>query len=38
MANKIGEYMSNHGTKFIHKAVPTKLEKNAEGKINVTYD
>ena len=29
--------MENHGTRFIHGAVPTKLEKNDEGKIVVTY-
>jgi len=38
MANRIGDYMGKHGTKFIHKATPTKLEKpDPEGKIIVTY-
>jgi pyruvate/2-oxoglutarate dehydrogenase complex dihydrolipoamide dehydrogenase (E3) component len=27
MANRIGAYMENHGTKFIRGTVPTKLEK-----------
>jgi len=38
MANRIGDYMEKHGTKFIHKAVPTKMEKpDPEGRIKVTY-
>jgi hypothetical protein len=38
MANRIGEYMENHGTKFIKEAVPIKLEKpNPDGKILVSY-
>jgi len=39
MANKIGFYMGNHGTKFIHKATPSKMEKpDPEGRIHVTYN
>lgn len=39
MANRIGAYMENHGTKFIRGSVPTKLEKpEANGKIIVSYD
>ena len=39
MANRIGKYMENHGTKFIRGAVPTKLEKpDPSGKIIVTYE
>lgn len=38
IAGKIGDYMANHKTKFIHKATPSKLEKpNADGRIVVTY-
>lgn len=38
MANRIGKYMGDHHTKFIHKATPSKLEKpDPEGKIKVTY-
>ena len=38
MANKIGEYMGNHHTKFIKSATPSKLEKaDPEGKIKVTF-
>lgn len=38
IANKIGDYMANNHTKFIHQAVPSKLEKpDADGKIKVTY-
>jgi len=38
MANKIGEYMENHHTKFIKSATPSKLEKpDPEGKIKVTF-
>ena len=34
MANRIGDYMGKHGTKFIHKATPTKMEKpDPEGRI-----
>jgi len=39
MANKIGDYMGNHHTKFIHKATPSKLEKpNPDGPVLVTYN
>lgn len=39
MANRIGSYMENHGTKFIRGTVPTKLEKpEPNGKIHVTYE
>jgi len=38
LANRIGKYMADHHTKFIHEAVPTKLEKpDPEGKIRVTF-
>ena len=38
MANKIGKYMADHHTKFIHNATPSKLEKPDEnGRIKVTY-
>lgn len=38
MAERIGQYMENHHTKFIKEAVPVKLEKpDPEGKILVTY-
>ncbi len=39
MANRIGAYMENHGTKFIRGAIPTKLEKeDPNGKITVSYE
>jgi thioredoxin reductase (NADPH) len=37
MANKIGDYMANHNTKFIHKATPDKMEKTDDGKVLVTF-
>ena len=38
MANKIGAHMAGRHTKFIHEAVPTKLEKpDPAGKIQVTF-
>jgi len=38
MANRIGEHMEKHHTKFIHKATPSKMEKpDPEGRIKVTY-
>jgi len=38
MANRIGQYMSSHHTKFIEGATPSKLERpDAEGPIKVTY-
>jgi len=36
MANRIGEYMTEH-TKFIKGATPSKLEKQENGMIKVTY-
>jgi thioredoxin reductase (NADPH) len=39
MANRIGTYMENHGTKFIRETVPTKLEKpDPNGRILVSYE
>jgi len=39
MANRIGEYMENHGTKFVRGAIPTKLEKpDPNGPIIVSYE
>lgn len=39
MANRIGDYMKNHGTKFIHGATPSKLENpDPEGRIKVTFN
>lgn len=32
MAEKVGEYMQNHGIKFIRPCVPTKVEQLEEGK------
>jgi hypothetical protein len=29
MANRVGAYMENHGTKFIRGAIPSKLERPA---------
>ena len=38
MALRIGEYMEKRGTRFIHKAIPTKFLKKDNGKIVVEYD
>lgn len=39
MANRIGTYMENYGTKFIRGTVPSKLEKGSEeGKIKVHFN
>jgi thioredoxin reductase (NADPH) len=38
MATRIGNYMENHGVKFIRGAVPSKLEKpTPEGRTIVSY-
>lgn len=37
MANKVGEYMEEHGMRFIKNAVPTEIKVNSEGKKVVTY-
>jgi pyruvate/2-oxoglutarate dehydrogenase complex dihydrolipoamide dehydrogenase (E3) component len=38
IANRIGDYMQNHGTKFIKESNPIKFTKNSEGKILVLYE
>jgi len=39
MADRIGEYMGNHGTGFLPSATPSKLERpDPEGPIIVTYN
>lgn len=39
MANRIGDYMGKTGTKFIHKATPSKMERpDPNGPITVTYN
>jgi len=38
MANRVGDYMQNHGTKMIRPAVPIELKKDKpDGKITVIY-
>lgn len=37
MANLVGEYMENSGVKFIHKHVPSRIEKQDDGKLKVFY-
>jgi len=37
IAEMIGKYMENHGTKFLRPAVPHKIEKLDTGKLKVTY-
>jgi len=37
IANKIGEYMENQGTRFVKKAVPISITLNSEGKKVVLY-
>lgn len=36
MADKVAEYMGNHGVKFVRPAVPTKVEK-VDGKLKVHW-
>lgn len=36
-AEIIGDYMQNHGTKFIRQAVPKEIKKLDDGKLQVTY-
>ncbi|EGD81586.1 thioredoxin reductase 1 [Salpingoeca rosetta] len=36
-AEKIGDYMARHGTKFIRPAVPSKVEKLDNGKLRVSF-
>ena len=36
-ADNIVEHMSSHGVKFIHGAVPAKIEKTPEGRLAVTW-
>ncbi|GAB5367395.1 hypothetical protein AAMO2058_001226500 [Amorphochlora amoebiformis] len=38
MANKIGDYMETHNTKFLRGFTPTKCEKLSNGKLKVTYE
>jgi len=39
MANRIGDYMGKHHTKFINQATPSRLERpDPEGRIHVTYN
>ncbi|KAF4670783.1 thioredoxin reductase [Perkinsus olseni] len=35
MAERIGKYMENHGTKFAREMVPTKFERTEDGKVRV---
>lgn len=37
MANKIAGYMEETGVKFLKQCVPTKMEKQSDGKVKVTY-
>ena len=37
VAEAIGNYMSEHGTKMVRPAIPTSLEKLPSGKIKVTW-
>ena len=37
IANKIGDYMENQGTRFVKKAVPISITLNSEGKKVVLY-
>mmetsp|Transcript_24607 Transcript_24607/g.59226 ORF Transcript_24607/g.59226 Transcript_24607/m.59226 type:complete len:384 (-) Transcript_24607:388-1539(-) len=37
MANKIGDYMEQHGTKFLRGFTPTRCDKQEDGKLKVTY-
>lgn len=37
MANMIGEHMESQGTKFIHRHVPSRIEKLDDGRLQVFY-
>lgn len=37
MADKIVDYMQDHGTKFVRFSQPTKIEKISDGKLKVTW-
>ncbi|ESO97401.1 hypothetical protein LOTGIDRAFT_159432 [Lottia gigantea] len=37
MANHIGDYMSNNGTKFLRECIPTEIKKTSTGQYSVTY-
>lgn len=37
MANQIGIYMEKHGTRFLNRCTPSKIEKTEEGRLRVTY-
>lgn len=37
IAERIGAYMANHKVKFVRPAVPTKIEKLADGQLKVYY-
>ena len=38
MSNRIGNYMSNQGIRFIRESIPTKLTKTESGRILVEYE
>ncbi len=37
MANRVGEYMGNHGMRILKETIPLELRKTPEGKIDVHY-
>ena len=37
MANLLADYMENEGTRFIRQSVPISIEKESDGRLNVTY-
>lgn len=37
MAERIGDYMTKHGTKFIKESIPLKIEKTEDNKLLVSY-
>ncbi len=37
MAEMVGTYLQNHGTKIIRPAIPTRIEKTQDGKLKVTW-
>ena len=37
MAKLVTDYMENHGTKFLKKCHPQKIEKLSDGKLEVFY-
>lgn len=38
MANRLGEYMENHGLKFMRSCIPTNFSRSSNGRVLVEYE